>query len=175
MSIDLFVTDWDRQRYEGRKQIADEQRSELDAAIAACGPGALAYGVWVIRDRTGVLPDERYYCCRRGDGAGWVPKAPHSDERLTAATHKGYVMNGVTVYPFRFSVHFGALDEYRPVPPEQLAERRARRHQRKLEGERTELQKQAAESLFPEMYADDLQTIQNQLSTIESALGGDND
>ncbi len=172
MSIDLFVTDWDRQRYEGRKQIADEQQTELDAAIAACGPGALAYGVWVIRDRTGVLPDERYYCCRREDGVGWVPKAPESDERLTAATHKGYVMNGMTVYPFRFSVHFGALDEYRPVPPEQLAERRARRHQRKLEGERTELQKQAAESLFPEMYADDLQAIQNQLSTIESALKG---
>ena len=33
MSIELFVTDWDRQRYEGRKQIADEQQTELDAAM----------------------------------------------------------------------------------------------------------------------------------------------
>ena len=172
MSIESFVTDWDRQRYEERKQIADEQRAELDAAIAACGPGALAYGVWVLRDVTGVLPEQRHYCCRREHGVGWEPKAPESDERLTAATHSGYQMNGMTVYPFRFSVHFSAIEEYRPVPVDQLAERRARRRRRKLESEQTEIRKLAAKSLFPEMYENDLRAIRSELATIESALRG---
>jgi hypothetical protein len=168
--IEALVTDWDRQRYEGRKQIADEQQAELDAAIAACGPGAIAYGVWVIRDRSGVLPDQRQFCCRRAGQSGWLPKASASEERLTAETHRGYEINGRTVYPFRYSLYFGYLDEYQPVPPEKLAERRVRREKKELEQQHSDLKKRSSESLFPEMYETDLQEVEQRLTAVKAVI-----
>lgn len=170
MSLESFITDRDRQNFEGRSEIASLQNQEREAAIAVCGPGAIAYGVWIDRDRAGILPERRTYCCRRPEYTGWMPVPPQDNERMTADMHKGYVFNGETVYPFRWSRHFSDCPSYEPVPPEKLAERRAKRQGRKLQRQLNELQSEARGSLFPEMYDDEIETVQDGIKQIESVL-----
>lgn len=155
-----MITEQDRRNYEGRKVIADAMREQFEEAVRVCGDGAIAYGYWVVRDKLGILPDRRFYCCRREGQSGWKPDPPDCNERLTAETHKGYEFNGTIVYPFRFTHGFQAIDDYEPLQPEQLAERRAKRNLRKvsraIEQTRSEMQR----SLFPGMYDDDLRSLE---------------
>jgi len=80
------------------------------------------------------------------------------------------VFNGQTVYPFRWSRHFSDCPSYEPVPPEKLAERRAKRQGRKLQKQLTELESQARGSLFPEMYDDEITVTRDGINHIESVL-----
>ena len=170
MTENPFITERDIRNFEGRMEIAALQNAELDAAIAACGPGAIAYGVWVIRDRAKIEPDKRSYCCRRPDVLGWKPQPEHNMERMTPEMHAGYDFKGDKFYPFRWSLHFQACEEYHPVEPEKLAERRAKRESRKIESQLEELRLESKESLFPEMYDDDLESAENALQQIQAML-----
>jgi hypothetical protein len=145
-------------RYAARRRIADEGVAEIAKAIDACGPGATAYGMHVITDRTGELPDRVIYCCRRPTHTGWQPSVqfPGWDERIETPG-SGFEVKGVTYYPFRFKFAFGALNEYRPQTPEQMKRAAEARQAKRDEAERT---KQAE--------ADAARAVQ-----LELALGGE--
>lgn len=121
-----------------RKRIADESASEFAAAIAACGPGAEAYGRHSVFDKLGVKATRAIYC-RRDDGV-WSPPQPACDERIFAqtvhvvtpsgvryTTHAVTVPEGrfaehaVTHLPRRYDVSTVLIDNsYRPRTPEQM-------------------------------------------------------
>lgn len=153
------VTELDRENAARRQEIADRTRAAIEEAVAACGPGAHAYGVWSLTDRASG-EKHRLYCCLR-DGGGWEPQPQYAaEERLTAEQHPGYEFNGERVFPFRYEVGFHALSEYRPKSAEQLADARDRRIAKKRDAERQRLTRRQRESLFPEMYEDDLRSLE---------------
>lgn len=132
------------QNYATRRALADEARAELDAAIAACGPGAEAYCRWTMHDKLGIEPPRYFYGCRRSDRSGWHPKPPENHDRVeqdvvTFVTDGGvkYVTGsamiaGVKYYPFRYSMGFQALHEYRPRTPDQMKAAAERRRDKAL-------------------------------------------
>ena len=172
MSITELITDQDRKNYEARMEIASLQQELVDEAIRQCGPNATAYGVWVIRDKLKIEPEVRVYCCRRPEHVGWKPEPPPELKlvRMTPDQHPGYDMNGQKFYPFRYDTGMQPLDVMQPLPPEKLAERRASRTVNKLRKQVDDLEHNAAESLFPEMYDDEIQATVSQLQPLESAL-----
>lgn len=124
--------------YTTRKQIAGESAREHAAAIAACGPGAAAYGRHIIHDKLG-LEATRIIYCRQDDGV-WSPPPPACDERIFAqavdvSTASGvrYTCHAVTIpegrfaehavthLPRRYDVATVPIDNsYRPRTPEQM-------------------------------------------------------
>ena len=66
-----------------REAVRERAAADLAAAVAACGPGALAYGRWTYTDRTNPARVVVVYCCRRPGVSGWVGEAtPWADELL---------------------------------------------------------------------------------------------
>lgn len=169
----MGVTKQDIDNYVGRMNIANAMSEQFRAAVDACGPGAIAYGVWVIRDKLQILPDELVYCCRRHEFTGWQPEPPNRDERLSEETHPGFESNGKRFFPFRFTHSFQALEEYRPVQPEKLAERRAKRQLRIVERTIEDLQRTMQASLFPEMYHSELQAAESQRESLRAELSAE--
>jgi hypothetical protein len=122
------------ENYATRRRIADQGLADLAEARAACGPGATAYGFWLITDKLGDHPPRRTFCCRR-DGAGWLPAPDAADERI-ADPARAFVVKGVTYYPMRYSIAFGALVEYKPRTPDQLQRAAEARQAKRDEAER---------------------------------------
>lgn len=139
-----------------REELAAEEQRGLDLAVAECGPGAKRYACWVIRDKTGRIPEQRIYCCQRDGVTGWQPGHATSDERLTEADHPGYEINGERLFPFRFSYGLHTLNSYKPKSAEQLAEAREKRVSKKREKLKKQLIKKQRDSLFPEIYEQEL-------------------
>jgi len=108
----------DQETYAVRRRIADESVAQLAEAIAACGPGADAYGCWVITDKLGEQPLRRVWCCRR-DSSGWEPDHGSTGERIMDPA-RAFVVKGVAYYPLRYTIGFMAVAEYKPRTPEQL-------------------------------------------------------
>lgn len=123
-----------------RKEIADADRAELDAAITACGEGADAYGKHTIFDKLGLEPDRIIYCCRR-DGGDWTPPMPdiagvrilRQSAQVTTRGGVRYQANALTIentrfapdpvtrFPYRYDTGTVALTaDYRPRTAEQL-------------------------------------------------------
>lgn len=152
-----------QENYAVRKKLADEARAELDAAIAACGPGADAYCRWTMTDKLGREPDRVFYGCRRNGGT-WEPRPPEDNERIeqesvTLRTPYGtpYVISAVTIkgvkyYPFRWELGFSALSDYRPKTAEQMkAAAEARRAKAIAENEAEFEAKQRAAAAHPQL------------------------
>lgn len=146
-----------------RRRIADEQRAELDAAIAAVGPDHERYCRWIEHDKLGLLPPRISY--GYNDGSGWQNEPPFDGERVeqdvvTFVTEAGIKydchttpIKGVKYYPFRWSLGFQALTSYRPQSAEQLKAAAERRHAEataKLEAtEREEAERRARQPELP--------------------------
>jgi hypothetical protein len=162
--------------YAARKAIADAQRAELDAAIAACGPGADVYGRHRIHDKLGEAA-RVIYCCRR-DGGVWTPPAPPCDdvifaESVLVTTPSGvkyttravtipegpFAEHAVTRLPRRYEVSTVALTaEYRPRTPEQMkaaAEARRTKAIAELEAEAAEERARAAAAPQLQLFSKD--------------------
>ncbi len=112
------------ENYAARKAIADKGRAEIEAAIAACGPGHGGYAKWIITDTAGVEPPRTVYCCWDEGGGGWKPKAfergaDEPPERWPDEA-RAIVVKGVKFYPLRYSVSFSAFSEYSPQTPAQM-------------------------------------------------------
>lgn len=153
-------TEQDIQGAKLRAEIADQENREYNQAVEVCGPGANRYACWVIRDKTGRLPEQRIFCCQRDGITGWQPQHETSDERLTEADHPGFEINGEKLFPFRFSYGLHTLNIYKPHTAEQLAEAREKRVAKKREKLRKAILKKQSESLFPELYEPELKEAQ---------------
>lgn len=155
-----------------RKQVADEAARELAAAIEACGPDAEAYCRWTQHDKLGIEPPRYFYGCRRDDGRGWQPEPPENNERVmqdvvTFVTASGIkyeshslTINGLTLYPYRWSTYFQALTEYKPRTPEQMkaaAEQRRAKAIAEAEAEQRELDEKRREAAHrqPSLFGDE--------------------
>lgn len=108
----------DPETYAARRRIADASTAQLAEAVAACGPGADAYGCWVVTDSLGEHPPRRVWCCTR-DSAGWQPGHGSTDERVMDPA-RAFVVKGVAYYPLRYSIGWQSAAEYKPRTPEQL-------------------------------------------------------
>lgn len=138
--------------YATRKAIADAERAELDAAIAACGQDADEYGRHTIRDKLGLEQERVIYCCRRGGGR-WDPPAPNLDDirilhreaevvtsggvkytaRAITIESTRFVEHPVTRFPFRYDVSTVRLTaDYRPHTPERMKAAAEARHAKAL-------------------------------------------
>lgn len=138
-----------------RREMADRALEELQAAIDVCGEGAKAYAKWTRVDKLGIEPTQVVYCCRR-EGGHWEPTPPDDNVRMTEAQHPGYEIKGERVFPFRYQRGFCALTEYNPDTAEKLAERRAKKAQRKLD----DMKKMARSMLFPEVISEEIERLQ---------------
>lgn len=137
-------TQFERESAEMRANLAAKGEAERRQAIAACGPGAAAYGIWIAKDRSGREPDRLVYCCQRSGQRGWQPSSdfPGSNDRWEE--HEGYDFNGQNVKPFRWSSGLKVLNEYRPQTAEQLAAARERRELKEAEAAAAEAARLAA-------------------------------
>lgn len=143
-----------QETYAARKRLADEGRAHIEAAIAACGPGATAYAMRVIKDRTKALPDRVVYCCLRPEYTGWQPdgRFPGHDERVGPEHDPGFEVKGVHYRLFRFSFSFQALTDYKPQTPDQMKAAASRRRDAaiaKLEADRAAAR--AARAAMPQI------------------------
>ncbi len=142
----------DEEGYRHRKQIADEMNEELKLAKEAVGE-AKQYGVHVIRDKMGIEPERRIYCCRYAGRIGWSPSVEEAFPRWNERQPNKFVDNPITgerSYYFRFELGTSSLDKYNPLPPEELKKRRSSR----------EAKKRAKEVRRYALFADEVQQVQ---------------
>jgi hypothetical protein len=129
------------QNYAIRRAIVDERLAEIEAAVAACGPGAEQYGQHSVHDKLGIEPERVIYCCKR-DGGDWQPPPPdltdvrilrrsavlvtrggvkYQGSAVTIEKASRFIPDPVTHFLFRYDVATVALvDDYRPRTPEQM-------------------------------------------------------
>ena len=143
-----------------RAEIAEKENRDYYQAVESCGPGANRYACWVIRDKTGRLPEQRIFCCQRDGITGWQPGHETSDERLTEADHPGFEINGEKLFPFRFSYGLHTVNLYQPHTAEQLAEAREKRVAKKREKLRKAILEKQKVALSPEVYEPELHDIE---------------
>lgn len=136
-----------------RKQIAEDARRLYLEAVEACGPGALAYGLQVIRDEAGLLPTRRIFNCRREGHTGWKPwveidprapentmppgpwKSPiHAFGFIVAKDFNG-LKAGQVCRVCRFQTGQRSIELYEPKTVRQLEALAARRRARKVRRE----------------------------------------
>jgi hypothetical protein len=99
------------------------------------GP-AVAYGEWVVTDRTGAEPERRIPCCRQAGVLGWQPAVEDAFPRLRERrTDQFTEWQGRRLYYFRFSVGCNTMEPYAPKSPAWCAEQAVKRRQKKLERE----------------------------------------
>jgi hypothetical protein len=133
-----------------RARIAGERNALYEQAVAACGPGALAYGMSVVRDRAGLEPTVRLFCCRRPEFTGWQPavtfdvRAP--ENQMPAGPWKspqdafGFLVakdfNGLKAGQWyrvcRWDVGLGSIEEYHPQTRDELDRAREAREAKKV-------------------------------------------
>ena len=147
------------ERAADRQAIADEENQKIQSAIEACGPGATAYGYYKLVDKLGIEPPRISWACRRPEHLGWQPKPPKelTTKRMTHEQHAGYEYQGGVFYPMRYSCYFGYLQDYKPHTAEQLAAARVKRVQKEID----EVERKRAESLFPQMFDEELQKLKD--------------
>ena len=126
-----------QERYDARREIADDIQRQIDEAAELLGP-AKTYGVHVIRDKTGVEPDRRFYCCQREGQLGWHPTVEQVFDRHGERRTDKYVehpQTGERCYYFRYSQGTAALEAYNPHTPEQMLAAAAKRKAKKRAAE----------------------------------------
>jgi hypothetical protein len=147
------IARYDTSGIEARARVARESRERMAEAVRACGPGATAYGVQVIEDRTGVEPIRRVYCCRRPEHKGWQPTVEVDPRDPANAMPPGPWASGQDAFGFviakdfgdlkagqvcrvsRYRTSLGQIEVYDPASEEELAEARAKREAKAVERE----------------------------------------
>jgi hypothetical protein len=125
---------------ECRLRLAEKAREAYDAAVAACGPGADRYGHTTLIDRAKEEPPRRVYQCQRSGVTGWqppveTPMVQMTPEQAERVGQEPFVINGATVYPFRYETWFGSIELYEPLDADGLAAARVAREKGKLRRE----------------------------------------
>jgi hypothetical protein len=102
-------------------------------------PDAVAWGVWIFKDRTNQEPLKRFPCCRYANGGGWTPKADDAFPRLRERQEATFEHNGNQIALFRWETGISVLEEYSPQSPEWIEKQADKRLQKKHARERASM------------------------------------